>query len=196
MSLGEHDRQIVNLLMWGVVAELDEDAKRVRVDADGMRTDWVPWPELNAGPGVRTWCPPEVGTQVIVGSPGGETGNAAVLAYFYQDDYDAPANNKNVHRVEYADGTSIQYDREAHAYTVSVGTGSVVVNCKTANVNAEEKVTITAPDTEITGNLKVGKKIEAGEDITTPADVKAGDIGLKTHKHPTAAVGSPSPPIP
>lgn len=195
-ALGEHDRLIGQMLQWGVVAELDEDAARVKVDANGMLTDWIPWPEMSAGPGAVTWSAPEIGTQVIIGCPDGESANAAVLASYYQEAFDAPANKKTIHRVRYADGTVIQYDREEHAYTIDVGTGNVFVNCATANVTATEKVKIDAPDTEITGNLKVGKKIEAGEDITTPADVKAGAIGLKTHKHPTAATGSPSVPIP
>ncbi|MBO8044035.1 phage baseplate assembly protein V, partial [Pseudomonas aeruginosa] len=47
----EHARLIGNLLMIGVVRELDEANGRVRVDADGMLTDWIPWLERGAGPG-------------------------------------------------------------------------------------------------------------------------------------------------
>ena len=182
--------------MYGVVAELDEAAARVRVDCDGLRTDWIPWLAERAGPGVRTWSAPEVGEQVVVVSPCGDPAQGVVIGSVYQEDHDAPASVKTTHRTEYADGTVVEYDRETTTLTVDVGTGNVIVNCANANVNATEKVTIDAPDTEITGNLKVGKKIEAGEGITTPADVKAGAIGLKTHKHPTAATGSPSVPIP
>jgi phage baseplate assembly protein V len=194
---GEHDRLIGNMLMWGVVAEIDASGAKVRVDANGMLTDWILWPELSAGPGVVTWCPPEVGTQVIIGCPDGETANAAVLARYYCEDYDAPADALTVHRTTYADGTVVEYDREAHRYKIDVGTGNVVINCKTAIVTATEKVTIDSPDTEMTGNLKVEKKIEAGEDITTPADVKAGVISLKGHGHMEQGdgnrVGNPIP---
>ena len=41
------------MLMLGVVSELDEAQARVRVDCDGMRTDWIPWIERRAGPGLR-----------------------------------------------------------------------------------------------------------------------------------------------
>lgn len=191
---GEHDRLIGNLLMWGIVVELDEDEARVRVDTNGMRTDWIPWPELSAGPGVVTWCAPEVGTQVIVGCPDGEPANAAILASYYQDSFDAPANKKTVHRARYADGTVVEYDRVAHRYMIDVGAGSVVVNCKTATVTASESATLDTPTTHVTGDLKVGGKIDAGGDITTPAEVKAGDIGLRTHHHTAQGATAPTTP--
>jgi hypothetical protein len=39
-------------------------------------------------------------------------------------------------------------------------------------------------------------KLDVTGNITTPAEVTAGNIGLKTHKHPTAPTGPVSQPIP
>lgn len=184
------------MLMLGVVSELDEAQARVRVDCDGMRTDWIPWIERRAGPGLRTWCAPEVGEQVMVASPYGDPSQAVVVGSVYQESHDAPANAKTVERSEYADGTVIEYDRAANRFTIDVGSGSVVVNCATATVTATESVTLDTPRTHATGDLKVDGKIDADGNITTPAEVTAGNIGLKTHKHPTASPGSPSAPVP
>lgn len=189
-------RRAGSMIMLGVVSEIDESAARVRVDFDGMRSDWIAWGERRAGPGVRTWSAPEVGEQVVVACPYGDPAQGVVVCSIYQDDHDAPADAATIYRTTYADGTVIEYDRAAHAFKVDVGSGSVTVNCATANITASGKATIDAPETEITGDLKVGGKIDAQGDITTPAEVKAGDIGLTTHKHPTAGSGPPSQPIP
>ena len=195
-ATGDHDRQIANMVMLGVVSELDEAQARVRVDCDGMRTDWIPWTERRAGPGVRTWSAPEVGEQVVVAAPYGDPTQGVVIGSVFQESHDAPASLKTKHRTEYGDGTVVEYDRDSTTLTVNVGSGKVIVNCATAQVHASESVTLDTPTTHATGDLKVDGRIDAGGNITTPAEVTAGDIGLKTHKHPTAGMGPPSAPIP
>lgn len=190
----EHARLIANLVIVGVVTELDEAAARVRVDADGMLTDWVPWLERRAGPGVRTWCPPEPGEQVMIACPYGDPAQAVVLGSVYRDAHPAPGDTKLVHRTVYADGSVVEYDREANALAVTVGSGSVTINCADATVNATDSVTLNTPATHATGDLSVDGKIEAGGDITTPAEVKAGDIGLKSHKHTAQGATAPTTP--
>jgi phage baseplate assembly protein V len=184
-------------IMFGVVADLDEANARVRVDCGGMRTDWIPWTE-RAGPGVRTWSAPEVGAQVVVASPSGDPAQGVVIGGVFRDAHPAPANAKTVHRATFEDGTVIEYDREAHRITVDVGTGSVVINCDTATVTAQTSVTVDTPTAHFTGDVNVDGKIAAGDDITTPAEVKAGDIGLKAHKHGGVSSGSAqtSPSVP
>lgn len=197
-AVGDHDRQIGNLVMFGVVAELDATNARVKVDCDGMRTDWIPWTVARAGPGVRAWLCPDVGEQVIVLCPYGDPAQGVVLGSVYQDAFPANASAKEQHRFTFADGTRLQYNRSTHTLTVDIteSTGKVVINCNTAEVHATEKVTIDTPTTQMTGDLIVDGKIDAGDNITTPAEVTAGNIGLKTHKHPTAPSGPVSPPVP
>lgn len=192
----EHDRRIGGVALIGVITELDAAQARVRVDADGLLTDWLPWCERRAGPGLRTWAAPEVGEQVLVVCVGGDPAQGVVVGSLYRDDHDAPADAETVARALFGDGTVVEYDRDAKVLTVDVGEGAVVVNCKTATITATEKVTIDTPETHATGNLKVDGKIDADGNITTPAEVTAGTIGLKTHKHPTAGSGPPSTPIP
>lgn len=189
---GEHDRILGNLVMIGIVSELDEAGARVRVDVDGMQTDLIPWLTGRAGPGVRTWSAPEVGEQVVVVSPYGDPAQGVVIGSVFQNDFDAPAAVRTKHRTEYADGSVVEYDRETTTLTVNVGSGKVVVNCATAEVHATESVTLDTPNTHATGDLKVDGKIEAGADITTPAEVKAGNIGLKAHKHTAQGATAPT----
>lgn len=189
---GEHERLLGMLLMLGKVAELDEATARARVDADGLLTDWIPWMAARAGSGVRTWSAPEVGEQVVIACPYGDPAQGVILGSVYYEAHPAPANVKTTHRTEYADGTVVEYDRAERRLTVDVGEGTVIVNCKTATVTASESVTLDTPNTHATGDLKVDGKIEAGQDITTPAEVKAGNIGLKAHKHTAQGATAPT----
>lgn len=58
------------------------------------------------------------------------------------------------------------------------------------NVKAPGGMTIDAPTLHITAAVTVDKTIAAQQDITSQADVKAGSISLKTHKHSGVTTGS------
>lgn len=172
----EHGRLIANLLMLGVVTELDESEARVRVDADGMMTDWIPWAERRAGPGVRTWSAPEVGEQVIIACPYGDPGQAVVLGSVYRDQYPAPAGAKTTHRTEYADGTVVEYDRETTTLTVNVGKGNVIVNCQQAEVHASASVLLDTPTTRATGSISADGNVSAGTGATGTFTTATGQV--------------------
>jgi|SRR6185437_393961 len=182
MSTDELQRLLANMVMIGVVDQLDEANGLVRVSVDGMLTEWIPWGERRAGPLKRTWSPPGIGEQVVVLSPYGDPAQGVAVCSIPQDAFPAPANSKTVDRTTYSDGTVVDYDTSTETLTVNVGAGKVVVNCKTAEVHATDSVLLDTPTTKTTGDLQVGGGITAQDDITTQADVKAGSISLKTHK--------------
>lgn len=211
----EHDRQIGNAIVVGVISELDEANARVRVDADGMRTDWLPFTARRAGPGVRDWAAPEVGEQVVVVSPYGDLSQGVVLGSVYQDAHGAPANAKTMTRTEFADGAFIQYDRAAHAHTVDVPAGgSITLHIGQTTLKLEDgKATLTTPEllvqspkSTFTGAVTVqglltyqagmsgsgGSTTAAiqGNITVTGGNVTADGIGLKTHKHTGVQAGS------
>jgi len=190
----EHARLIANLLMIGVVRELDEANGRVRIDADGMLTDWIPWLERRAGPGVRSWCAPEPGEQVMLACPYGDPGQALVLGSLYQDRFPAPADSRLRQRTEFADGSFVEYDRETTTLTVHAGSGNVIVHCSNAQVMATQSVLLDTPSIKATGDLEVAGAITAGKDISTPAEIKAGAIGLKAHTHTAQGPTAPTTP--
>lgn len=142
----EHERLLANLVMLGKVKELDEAGARVRVEADGLVTDWLPWTAHRAGPGVREWSMPEIGEQVVVVSPGGDPAQGVVIGSVYQDDFDAPANLKTTHRVEYADGTFTQYDREAKELRTEVNSaGKIVLKIGESQIEMiDSKITLSS----------------------------------------------------
>lgn len=154
----ETDRRVSNLIRIGSIAALDEAAATVTVDLGDITTAPLPWLTTRAGPD-RTWWAPEPGEQVLVLSPSGDLAQGVVMPAIYQDAHPAPANSRTISRTEYADGSVVEYDREAHRMTVSVGSGQVVVICQTATVQASESVTLDTPDTHCTGNLTVQRRL-------------------------------------
>lgn len=182
-ALGEHDRLLANMLMIGVVAELDEAAARVTLDVCGLRTDWIPWIVRRAGPDAEWWAP-EIGEQVLVACPCGDPSQGVVVGSIYQSAFPAPANVKTVRRVTFADGSSVEYDREANRLQVDVaGAGLVVVNCKTATVVATEQVTLDTPEANCTGNVSVAGNFDV-QGSTTVKGITSNGVNISsTHKH-------------
>lgn len=186
MSAAESLRLLGSVIMFGVVAELDELAARVRVDVDGLRTDWLPWTEHRAGPSARTWLAPDVGEQVVIACPYGDPSQGVVIGSVYRRSYPAPARSKAIHRTTYPDGSVAEYDSIASRLTVNIGVGSVVVNCATVTVNASESVELNTPTVHATGDLNVDGNVNAR------GEVKAGSIGLKAHHHTAQGATAPT----
>lgn len=205
-AVADLDRRLANIISFGAVEDLDEANAQVRVRAGEILTDWLPWVTLRAGED-RTWWAPEPGEQVVILAPSGELAQAVVLPAIYQDAHPAPANVRTVHRLEYADGTFIEYDREAHHYKLSVAEGgNVTVICKQATVQAAESVTVDTPsatftgDVEIQGNATVQgdadlkQHLSVGNGAEVTGDVTADGISLKNHTHTEQGDGAPTSP--
>lgn len=59
------------------------------------------------------------------------------------------------------------------------------------------KIKLQAPAIEIVGPIEQsGGNVHVAQSLTADVQVTAGNIGLTTHKHPTAGTGPPSAPIP
>lgn len=195
----ETERQLANVVMLGTIAELDEAAARVRVNVDGLVTDWIPFTAARAGAGVREWSAPEPGEQVVVVCPYGDPAQGVVLGSVYQDAHAAPAAVKTTHRTEYADGAFVEYDRAAHAMKVDVPAGGkielhiggtvLLLEDGKATLTTPELV-VDAPQSTFTGAVTVQGELtyQAGMTGTGSATVSGGDViadgvSLKTHVH-------------
>lgn len=191
-SAAENDRKLANIVRLGHVAALDEAGALVRVESGGITTDWLPWITARAG-GDRTWHAPEVGEQVVILSPSGDTGQGVVLPSIYQTSSGAPATSKDKHRTQYSDGAYMEYDRAAHHYTISVPGGvGVTIICQTATIQAATSVQVQSPETTITGHVTIqgglavsggGGATVSGSVAVTGGTVSADGIDIKTHKH-------------
>lgn len=200
MDTNELNRLILNLVRKGKILEVDHQAATCRVQSGELQTNWISWLSFAAGQ-TRDWNPPTPGEQVLLLCPCGDPADAVALRGLYSDDAPAPASDPSTHTRVYPDGAVIEYDHETHGLTATLPEGgtvlliapdSVEVHTTMATIVASGLVKIDAPRTELTGDLVVAGAITAGKDVTTPADVKAGAISLKSHKHMEQGDGKPT----
>lgn len=124
-DLGELQRQMANLVRIGKVVELDAATARVKVQAAGLTTAWLPWGAGRAGK-TRQWSPPQVGEQVIIASPYGDLGQAVVIGSLFQDDSPAPAASADQETIVYPDGATQDYNSASSTFTLQVPAGGAI----------------------------------------------------------------------
>lgn len=214
-ALSELDRRLANLIRVGVVAELDESSARVRVKSGEILTAWLPWLTHRAGQD-RTWWAPEPGEQVLLLAPNGDMARGFVLPSLYQDASPPPGDRKTLHRTEYADGTSVEYDREAGHLTVDCVGDVTIKGARTLRVEfggpvevIAPTVTVDSPQSTFTGAVTIEGLLTylagmAGSGGSGPAaqingsiavnsgDVTADNISLKGHTHTGVTPGGGS----
>ncbi|WP_441228014.1 phage baseplate assembly protein V [Tardiphaga sp. 20_F10_N6_6] len=209
-AMTDTDRRLANVFTIGTVASVDPSSGVATVKLGDATTDSIPWMTQRAG-GDRTWWAPEVGEQVVVAAVSGDLSQGIILGSLYQDAHAEPADSLDVHRTVYNDGTTVEYDRAAHKYTidVSASAGSVVVICKTAEIQAAESVTVDSPQSHFTGMVTIdglltwkgGQKGSGGADgvtseISGPVNFKDGPLTHEgvtidsTHVHHENGEGS------
>lgn len=214
----------------GEVSSIDPARCTARVifdDENSMVTYDLPIMQRNSL-GNRDYQMPDIGEDVLClfRSDGFEDG--VIIGSFYAGDVEPPETTADRRTVVFKDGTRICYDRASHTLTVTIAgtvivfdqqTGSITVPesasvfCKTALVQASESVTIDAPDTFFTGNIKVqglitgqggftvtggggvvaNCNIQLNGTLTATEDVVASGISLNGHTH-TAPHGETSGP--
>lgn len=158
-------------LQFGTVAEVDDKKHAVRVDLpalENLQTDWLPVVTMGAG-GNQFYCLPDVGALVVcVLDARGESG--VCLGAIYNDADPVPATSRDLHVWQYSNGTRIQHNRK---------TGDVLIKTK-------GKVTIDAPNTNISGDVQVSGSLKTG------GDVVAGNKSLQNHTHIEQGDGAPT----
>jgi phage baseplate assembly protein V len=177
-----HEDALVNLIRYGTVRSVDTGHARVTVAVGDLTTKPIPWIAPRAGT-TRTWSPPSPGEQVLVLAPGGNLGAAVALTGIFYDAHSIPAEGTadNV-LLAFGDGAVLLYDHAAHLLKGMLPAGG--------------RVELTAPggfhlvgDVGVDGTLHVTQAatfdhtIHASQDISSDADVKAGDISLRQHPH-------------
>ncbi|MGG2140515.1 phage baseplate assembly protein V [Symbiopectobacterium sp. RP] len=197
----------------GTVSAVDEKTVRVRVrlpELDNLRTAWLEVLQRNTQNNKDYWLP-DIGEQVkLLLDPYGDDG--LVLGAVYSQ-VDQPAiASRDKRRVDFADGTFVEYDRKTHVMAVG-GTlqtlilttqDTVHIQTQNATVKASKRLTLDAPDTFSTGNLTVQKRLTyqgglSGDgganingDIKASGDIQAGKVSLENHQHSNGHEGRPT----
>ncbi|MDM2855911.1 phage baseplate assembly protein V [Citrobacter sp. Cpo071] len=164
-------RLLSNVLRVGMVFDISEDGKSVRVQSDDLQTTWLRWTTTRAG-AFKFWCPPSLGEQVLLGCIGGNPETAVLLGSLYSKENDAPASSLMQMMITAPDGAEFSYDAEAGA--LSAG------GMKTATIQAATKITLDAPEVECTNHLKA-KTFDFTEGGKMTGDVTHSGGALKSN---------------
>lgn len=187
-------RRLENLIRLGRIKTItpSQPFTTVTVDLGEITTANIRFLNLRAGDD-KTWDPPSIGEEVVVLSPCGVLEMGIAIAGLNNESNPAPSNDLNKNIRIYSDGCFISYDVSTHALEVILPAGG------TAELTALGGITING-DTTINGNIQVngsqamtgnntvgGSQLVQGSshsigNFSTDADVKAGNISLKSHK--------------
>lgn len=155
-DLTEANRRISNAIQVGVIDSVDYATGKARVKIGEILTAELPMVTTRAGQD-RAWWPYEPGEQVCVFAPSGNLSAGVIMGALFGGEAGANGNAAGVHRQTYADGSVIEYDRNANHFRMHLGGGSAEI--------------VAPGGISITGN------------VTVAGDVIADGISLKTHVH-------------
>ncbi|HCA5293422.1 phage baseplate assembly protein V [Acinetobacter baumannii] len=203
------NRRLENLIRFGTIKTVNpsKPIPLVTVDLDDIVTPEIRFFNVRSG-NDSSWDPPSLNEEVMVISPCGEIGPTSVVFYgLYNNEHPAPSNDLNQKIRVFSDGCVIAYDIFAHELSAILPSGGKAI------VTADGGITVNG-DTTINGNLQIngstamtgnnsvgGSQLVQGSShstgaFSTEADVKAGSISLKAHKHPGDSGGTTGEPIP
>lgn len=203
------NRRLENLIRFGTIKTVNpsKPIPLVTVDLDDIVTPEIRFFNARSGDD-STWDPPSLDEEVMVISPCGEIGPTSVVFYgLYNNEHPVPSDDLNKKIRVFADGCVIAYDISAHQLSAILPSGGKAI------VTADGGITVNG-DTTINGNLQIngstamtgnntvgGSQLVQGSShstgtFSTEADVKAGSISLKEHKHPGDSGGTTGGPTP
>jgi phage baseplate assembly protein V len=117
-ALAELNRRFENLIRVGTIAVVDEQQKRLRVKSGDLITNWLPWP-AHIGNNFIQWRPLRLNTQVVLCCPSGDPAQAMIIGMLYSDTQSSPDQDPAVDRIQFEDGTVVQYNANQKTLTLS-----------------------------------------------------------------------------
>jgi len=134
----------------GDVVEVNPQTHRVRVKLKGrqnMTTDFLPV-LVPMSYKDKVYALPKVGDTVLCLFLPYGIEDGFVLGSFYTLNEEKPANDENIHVIEFEDGTRIEYDKATHKLSVNIPQGEAYITVQNGNGNVY-----------INGNLVVSGQI-------------------------------------
>jgi phage baseplate assembly protein V len=158
---------------------VDIDAVRgyvkVYIQESGNTTEWIPFVRFH----YATSIPVEINEQVLVGQT--KSGRSFVIGST-PNNVDKPYFGASANKlgVRFSDNCLVEYDAAQSVLTITTS-GSVNITAAEANVSA--------PDILLNGDVNIVGTLNATGNIESSADVIAGSVHLKTHKHSGVTTG-------
>lgn len=179
-------------LQFGMVAEIDDKKHMVRVvlpALENLQTDWLPMITLAAG-GNQFYCLPDVGALVVcLLDARGESG--VCLGAIYNDSDPVPATSRDLHVLQYSNGTRIQHNRKTGDVLIKTS-GVVTVD---ADCVVKKSLTVNGLLTYTAGMAGSGGGASAATitgSLKATGDITAGNISVQNHTHMEQGDGAPT----
>ena len=137
-STAELQRRLENVIRIGVIAKVDYDNKKIRVQSGELLSNWLAWP-VEMGRNFKRWRPLRLGQQVILGSPSADPAQAVVIGMLYSQNFEAPSDDPDLDLIAFDNGASLSHN---------IDTGEMNVVCKgEIKVSADKDITINSAQT-------------------------------------------------
>lgn len=139
--LDELSRRIAGILRVGVVAEIDYEHTRLRVQSGDILTGWLPWPG-HLGRNRVDWMPLKRGQQVLMAAPSGDPALAVIVALLHVGNDPPPSTDETQDIVRFRSGSMVVHDAETGDLTLTgarhitiKAAGDVTIQGRTINMN-------------------------------------------------------------
>jgi phage baseplate assembly protein V len=184
----ELERLVSNLVRVGIVSSVNDAMGTCRVlfeDRDDLVSFELPVMQRQSLQN-KDYCMPDIGEQVICLFLPSGVEQGFVIGSFYSSQESRPASSRDVRRVQFNDGTFVEYNRSTHDLVASVQ-GS-------ANILATGEVVVTAPTIRLNGAVIINGSLNQGNGsaggaatiagpVTVTNDVVSGGVSLQNHTH-------------
>ena len=180
------NHQVSNLIHRGLVISVDLENALATVQVGEVQTAPLPWLTARAG-GDVTWWAPEAGEHVAILCPGGSLSQGVIIGSLYSGSKPAPSQSADQNVTKYSDGTTITYDRAAHAFTVQA------VGAVTINIQGNATVTAQAVTMNVQGGMTLAGALTLNGDLTLNGKV-AGTLKVAGDVRATGSVAQSVPP--
>lgn len=170
-------------LHFGTVSAVDDETMRVRVrlpELDNLRTNWLFVGVRKTKLDKDYWLP-DPGEHVVC-LLDQQCENGVVLCAIYSDEDTVPVVSRNKWHKQFADGTTIEYDRASHALTVNC-VGTVTVQAQGPVMVKAAVITLDAATVHCTGELHVATDLHVGSNIDAGGTVMDAGGNSNHHRH-------------
>lgn len=186
-------RRLMSMIHRVTVDAVDTNLAKIRVRFMNNTTHWIPW-SVGRASGVRQWSAPQVGEDLLLLCPQGDTEQAVCLPSFYSVDFPAPSADPHEHLTTYEDGAVIGYNDETHHLYATLPEAA------TTDLVSKGGITLTGNLT-VNGNTTHNGTTHSTGNITCDADVSDATGTIQTnrdifnsHNHIGDSGGTTGPP--
>lgn len=168
-ELSDHQRRLMAMIQRATVMAVDPQTARLKVRFLNNTSAWLPWVSDRAG-GVRQWSAPQVGEDVLLLCPQGDSEQAVCLPSLYSVDFPPPHTDPNEHLTVYEDGAVISYQDVTHRLYAVLPDGATTELVSTGGITMTGDLTVHGNVTHNGDTTHNGLTHSTGH-ITCDADV-------------------------